>query len=123
MHTARVNVIKISRGIGPEAGDVVVAVGGTFDEVAEVFVKIRLAIAVLVPQTRDLITAEHVNLVVGDLEAERLVKAGGEALPEKSLQSAVDARHAPDIAMNRADIRRTVGGKVNSGEEHQAPPR
>ena len=58
----------------------------SLDEITEVLVEIRFAIAIFVSHPRDLIAAENIDLIVDDLESERLIEAGGKTFPRQLAQ-------------------------------------
>src|SRR2546429_6270499 len=94
----------------------------SLDEIAEVFVEIRFAVAIFVAQSRDLIATKHINLVVDNFKSERLVKSGGETFPGQLGQLVVNACDFPDIAVNRTNVSCAVAGEVHAGKKHERVP-
>ena len=77
--------------------------------VVETLVEVRLAVAVEVVQDHDLIAAADVDLVLDDLQAERLEQARRDALPGQPLGRGVDARRP--ATRRRPRCRRRRGGR------------
>ena len=90
--------------------------------VGEALVKVGLAVAIQVVQPGDLVAAEHVDLALGDDQAQRLVQARGKPLPADVLERLVEPLDAPDVALHRAEHRRAVGEEVVVAEEEQGLP-
>ena len=123
MNALGIDEVEIARVILFQAGDIVMAASRCLDEVAEILVEIGFTVAVEIVQSSNLIAAQHIDLPVTHLETERLKKAGGETFPAKVAELLINARHAPDITVNRADIGRAIGSKVHTCQEHQGFPR
>src|SRR5207247_162014 len=122
MRATRINEVEIPGGIFLEARHKIVSTGRSVDEIAEVFVKVSLAITVQVVQSRDLVTAEHEDLPVPHFETERLKKPGRVTFPVQLGQFGIDPSDAPDVPMNAAHVSSAVRGEVHTGQKHQRFP-
>jgi hypothetical protein len=78
-------------------------VGGLREGVREELVDVSLAVAVRVAQAPDAVAIEDVYLLVPDRERQRLVKAGGEALPFDCAGWLMKAAYHPHVAVERDD--------------------
>jgi hypothetical protein len=65
--TLSVQIIKVSGRVGFQAGRVIVTAGRCGVGVKKILVGVRLVITVAVDHTRDLVAAEHIDLIVNDL--------------------------------------------------------
>ena len=122
MRSEGVGVVEVPCVVLLQAGDVIVAAGRGLDEIAEAFVEVGFAVAVTIVQARDLIATEHEDFAIANLQAKRLKQAGRKSFPAERTELVVDAGHAPDIAVNRADVGGTVGGEVHAGDEEERVP-
>ena len=64
----------------------------------ERLVEISLVVAVEVGQPGDPVAPVDVDLVINDLQAERLKQPGGEPLPGQFFELLIDSRDDPDVA-------------------------
>src|SRR5687767_8480121 len=78
---AALREVKISGGICFKVHHKLMILLSDGDIVIEVLVEIRFAIAVQIVEAGDLITSQHIHLVLDDLQAERLKHAGGKSFP------------------------------------------
>ena len=122
MQADGVHVIEVAARVCFEAGHEVVRLGKSLDQVAKVLVKVRLAVSILVVQPRDLVAAEHIDLIVGHFESERLIQTGRKAFPGQAAELALDAGDLPHVAVNRTDVSRAVAGEIHAGKKHQRVP-
>src|SRR5262245_13091919 len=122
MHAERIDIIEVAARILFEAGDVLMRFGDRLNEITKILVEIRFTIGVCVAEPCDLIPPEHINLIVNDLESERLIKTGGEALPGQFTKRVVNASDLPNITVDRADVRRAIAGEIHTGKEHERLP-
>ena len=102
-----------------QADHVIMPAVGRSIATRDAFIEVGLVVAVEVVQTRDLISAEHVETVAHDAYAQGLVQAGRETLPADMLQVGVEPAHQPDLTGHRADSRGAVGEEVQAAQEHQ----
>ena len=70
-------------------------------------------------QQRDLIAAKDVDLVVDDLQTERLEQARRKTPPGELFEPVVDAGNDPDVAMHGANGRMAIGEEIVPAGEHQ----
>jgi hypothetical protein len=104
-----------------QAGVVAVFARAGVPVVGEAFVIVGLAVVIEVVQPGELAPFEDDDFPVDDFEAERLVEAGGEALPGAStLAITGEARlDEPDVAVAGADGDPAVGQEVEPGAEEE----
>ena len=119
VNALRVGVIELTAMVYLETGDVVVSTQRGRNAVVKGRVEIRHTVAIEIVQTRDAVLAQDVHLITANLQPERLEQARGHAFPVQRLQTRIDARHQPNIAMNGAHIARTVGREVHTGGKEQ----
>ena len=120
---AALGVVETALRIGFEAGAVFVPAGRDLAVVVEVFVEVGFAVAVQVVQAGDLVAAQDVDHPVDDPQAQRLIQAGGEALPCEVIELVVDAADDPNVAADGSRWRRPPSGKkVDAREAEVALP-
>ena len=90
--------VEVPLGVGLEVEGELVEAGRHGHVVVERLVEVGLAVAVEVVQPGDPVAAQDVDLVVHDLQAQRLEQPGGEPLPGQLLQLLVDPGDDPDVA-------------------------
>ena len=66
----------------------------------------------------DLVAAQRVNLVVDDLQPERLKEPGGVALPLDLVELVIEPGDDPNVAGPRGDGRAAVGEEIEAAETH-----
>ena len=103
--------VEVALRVGFEAGVVGVFAAAGVPVVVEALVEVGLAVVVEVVQARELAAFEHDDLAVHDLQAERLVQPGGEALPGAGAGLLVHGDE-PDVAVAGAD--RDAGRRAGS---------
>ena len=118
-----VHEVEASGVVHFQTRGVVVATAGGVDEVAEILVGVRFAVAVFVAQFGDLVAPKHENFSAHDAQAERLEKPGGKAPPSQRGEFVVNAADKPNVAVNRAHDRIAVRQKINAREKQQRLPR
>src|SRR6185436_18641328 len=91
--------------------------------VVEILVKIRLAVVIQIVQASDLIAASDVNLVLRNNKSQRLIKTRREAFPCQIFQLFVDARDDPNIAVERANRRTSIGEEIQASGTNPRMPR
>ena len=105
IHRAALGEVEVAGRVGLQVEGELVEARRDLHVVVEVLVEVGLAVAVQVVQPGDLVAAEDVDLVVDDLQAQRLEQARGEAPPRELLELVVDAGDDPDVAAPGADRR------------------
>ena len=115
--------IKVAARVGLETRRVCVPAARREQIVVEAFVKVRLAVAVEVVQTCDLVASDDVGIATDHLQAKRLKQAGREAAPRHFFKRRVDVGEPPHVAVHGADQRRAVRQKIVAGREQQRVPR
>ena len=119
--TGRFGVVEVAVGVGLEGHREFVIVLAGQGVVVEVLIVVDLAVAVKIVQPRDLIAARYVDGLIDNLDAERFVQAGSDALPGNLVHLAAESVHEPDVAHPR-----THGGPspvLEKVEPTQAHPR
>jgi len=107
-------VVEVSVAIGLKVHVERVIVGIGDGVVVEIFVEVGFAVVVEIVEAGDLVSSEDVNHVVDDLQAERLIEAGGEAFPFDVIELGVEAGDEPDVAAEGGDGGAAVGEEVKS---------
>src|SRR5258706_6711367 len=119
---ATLEKVEVAGGIGLQAGGIAVAAARRKAIAVEVFVKVGFAVVVQIAQDGYLIAAKNITLVTKDLQPKRLIKPRGEAFPGKILQVAVDAAHAPDVSVRRANRCIAIFKEIMAAGKHQRIP-
>ena len=97
--------------ISVETCNIFVSAAGYPQIVIKIFVVVRFPIAVLIMQSRDLITPRHIHFVSDYLQAKWLEQPRRKTPPVNLSQLSIDTTDDPYIAMNCADSRIAVGKK------------
>ena len=105
-----------------QPADKIVAAGRREHAIREALVVVGLAVAVQIVQARDLIAPQHINLIVGHDQSQRLVQARGEPPPA---DVAATCRPSRSRATRRRatvrDQRGAVGQKIVIAAKEQRP--
>ena len=116
-------VVEIPFRIGLQAHGELVEMFRHLMVVVEALVKVRFAVAVEIVQDHDLIAAAHVDLLLNDLQSERLEETRRDALPGQPLGRGVDALNQPDVAVPGTNGgAAAIGIEVEAGQPHLAVP-
>src|SRR6185437_14207947 len=117
-HRASLGEIKIALRVGLQIEGELVERRRRMHVAVENLVKIRLAVVVEIVQANDTLAAERINLVVHDLQAERLKQAGGIALPGELVEFVVDAGDDPNVAAPGAERGPAIREEIEAAEAH-----
>ena len=120
----RFREIEVAVGIGFQARGKLVKVFGHLMIVVEILVEIGFAVAIQVVEASDLIAAADIDLLVDDLQPQRLEQTGGDSLPGQLIQISVNPRDHPDVTVPRAEGGSpAVGKEVEPAEAQPRLPR
>ena len=115
--------VEVTRGVSLQVEDEFVEVLRRLEFEIEDVVAVRLAVAVRVAEFPKAVTAGDEHLAVHDLEAERMVKSGGETTPGDLGELVINAGGHEDVAVESGDHGATIGQEVEGRGEHRRLPR
>src|SRR5262245_14937925 len=117
-------VVKVPVGTELQVVRELVEVFADQGVVIEVLVEVRLSISVQIAKARDLVAAQHVDLFLDDLQAQRLKKPGGDTSPAEVCEGTIQPRDNPDItAPGRNGRAPSIGEEIHTSETHPGMPR
>jgi hypothetical protein len=90
--------------------------------VGKALVKIRLAIAVHVVQSRDLIAPEHVDHAIDNPQSEWLIQSRGKPPPAQALQRFIEPAHDPHLTHDCANHAIAIREKIVITDKKQRLP-
>ena len=120
---AGLDEVEVACGVSLQVEDELMEVLRGLQFEVEHIVAVRLTVAVRVAELPEAVAAGDQDLAVHDLEAERMIEAGGEATPGDLGESVVDARGHEDVAVESGDHRATIRQEVEGRGEHRRLPR
>ncbi len=100
--------VEVALRVGFEAGVVGVFAAAGVPVVVHALVEVGLAVVVQVVQPRELPAFEHDDLAVNDLQPERVIQPGREALP-RARRGLLVHLHEPHVAVAGADGDAAIG--------------
>ena len=110
--TGAFGVVEVAGGVGLQVHGEFVEMLGHLRVVVEVLVEVGFAIAVKIDKAGDLIAAKHVDLLIDDLQSQRLKQSTGDAAPSELAESLAEPLDNPNVALPR-----TYGGATSVAEE------
>ena len=117
------SVVEVPLRVGLEIHRELVKVRRDHAAVVEVFVIVRLVVAVQVVQSGDLIAAQHVHGTPDDAQSERLEEPRRVALPGDLRERAADSGDDPHVAVERRHRGTAgVGEEIERAQTHVRLP-